>query len=207
MTLLSLHKYKSQLKISDSTSEAHVLFQHTMDKIIYDFIQLQEQERTSESMLACIYQQTRSSLFFEPSSRLVSLAKLSNHLLQLINLFNQAKLFTLTQPTTFFVKELNRYLTIELELGEWKDQSFVIKKLIWSEGDRELLINLLSVYSQHAYIQQPSEIELVDMNVGEVFRYSVRPYTSAIKNINELLECSNQSSIYGTFYSLTKEKQ
>jgi hypothetical protein len=206
MTFLSLH-LRSNQKQPPSIREEHLLFQLTIDQILSQYVNLQPHERNNESLLACIYKHTRSSAFFHPSSRLVSLAKLSNHLLQLVSTLKQEQLFTITQNVPLYIKELNRYLYIQLELGEWKDDTFVIKKVLWSNLDKELIINLISIYVHHAYIQRPREIELIDLNSGEGYRYNLRYYSYAVRDIEAILKSSNQDSIHGTFYSLTKEKQ
>ncbi|MBM7660433.1 hypothetical protein JOC85_001205 [Bacillus mesophilus] len=207
MTFLSLHPRSNQ-KQPPSIREEHTLFQLTIDQIISQYVDLQHHERNNENLLACIYKNTRNSAFFHPSFRLVSLAKLSNHLLQLVETFNKEQLFTITQNVPIYIKELNRYLFIQLEMGEWKDNnSFVIKKVLWSNMDKELIVNLISIYVHHAYIQTPKEIELIDINGKEGYRYSLRHYSSAVRSIEAVLNSSSADSLYGTFYSLTKEKQ
>ncbi|WP_246941479.1 hypothetical protein [Bacillus pinisoli] len=206
MNGLSLHN-KHHDRRSFTQLEQDLLFQQTVEEIIREYAGHSFSERNTETLLATIYKHTRNPAFFSTSSSLIALAKFSNYLLQSIGRINHTHLFSIRNSSQVSIPELNIQLSLQLELGEWKQKSFVVKKFVWNEFDKKLLTHLISLFTIKAYSQIPDEIELIDLSNGEVTISPISEYHEAILYVKQTLANVGKSSISGSFYRVTTTKK
>jgi hypothetical protein len=92
---------------------------------------------------------------------------------------------------------------LKLEIGEWKNNDYyILKKFVWGEADRQLLVDLIIIYCNYAYLKPPKEIEIFDLYAGVKTNYPLGTLQSALNRVK--LQIGNASNIREASFYLIK---
>jgi hypothetical protein len=180
--------------------EECLVFQEAIDQIILRFFSKRKQGIMQ--LLTYIHEFTRSEVFLGSPSQLASLAILSNHLLQFVSTERTKRLFIVSDTTPIYIKELNATLNVKLEVGEWDDNGYKLKKFLWGDTDRQLLVDLITIYSYYAYINMPQQLEIFDLYAGRKTVYKVNDVRSAMQRVKRRVDRGNVSTMQGASFFL-----
>ncbi|WP_078555042.1 hypothetical protein [Bacillus alkalicellulosilyticus] len=155
--------------------------QAVMNKVVSSFYLLPVQQQTQFALLQIIdahWRKVTTDLFDSKIHYFLILAKIMDHLMQHVSIQNS----NTTQPPLFvhekfqtFNHELETQFAVTVDIGEWTEDNFSIKKFL-VEADGELLqlyTHLMVVFSNAVFGKLPDKIEVISLVDGTCF--SSRP--------------------------------
>jgi hypothetical protein len=170
--------YHHVLSLNDSEIKWREIVQYIINQVVQKYYQLPLQDQNKLSILKLFDPYSNyinPQLFEERSHYYMTLAKITDHLLQfLTSRKNQHPPLFLYEKLKTYARELETHLSVTLELVEWSTQSFTIKKFL-VEADDELikLYNyLIVVFSDKAFGKLPEKIEIIQLFTGKIYTYS-----------------------------------
>jgi hypothetical protein len=164
--------------------------QYVVNKVINSFYLLPLGHRSSFHILKLIekYWKLEVKWFDSKTHYYTVLAKVTDHLIQNLNKSEgvQPPLF-LFEKYNIQSEELQTNLSMTLQVGEWSEDSFTIKKYL-VDGDKDI-INLYKhftiVLSDKAFMKLPESIEIVSLLTGKVYLF--HPTTEDLQNSYQYL--------------------
>lgn len=176
--------------------------QFVINKIVHTYYQLPLGEQTKLTALKLIghfWNQVRFNLFQSREEYYVVLAKITDHLLQFLSTNSKQPPLFLYEKLYTNVKAIESQLSITIELAEWSNKSFSIKKFLL-EADENLMErynHLVSVFFYEALGILPEKIEIVSLIDGKVSilypkEQDIPKGVQYLNYIKRLVEESNQ---------------
>jgi hypothetical protein len=170
-----LHKKQSSMTWDTALKMA-------VKQIVKSYYQLPVPERTALSILRLIERAWRGiqvSWFQSKAHYYSVLAKMTDHLLQELGTCS-----SVTPPLFLYdkykvaVRDLGIDLSVEIDVGEWTDTSFKIKKFMVEDSEevRNAFIHLIMVFSREAFQQTPDSIEFCCLMTGMKHEVCVRQF-------------------------------
>ncbi|MFZ3589319.1 hypothetical protein ACOI1C_08585 [Bacillus sp. DJP31] len=197
MNFSSIHTLNKPAHLS-LLSQEDLFIQLSIDQIIKGYYSEPVHLQNNVKLLAHIHQSTRRKVFLESPSLL---AILTNHLLSYITKEAQNLSFTMAPSKAIFIPELKGFLSVQFEVGEWTNETFKLKKYIWKETNLQLLVDIVTIYANNAYISMPEAFDVFDMQIGKKIDFKLAEVSSALARVKLVISQSKNKILQGTFYS------
>ncbi|MBE4906444.1 hypothetical protein IMZ08_00040 [Bacillus luteolus] len=170
--------YQHVLSVNTRKIKWRQAVQFIINQVVHKFYQLTVEEQHKLSALRLIESQwsmINSSIFDSKYHYYQVLAQTTDHLLQLLTAKDtQVPPIFLYEKLSTYIEELETQLSLTLDVTEWSEKSFTIKKFLL-EADEEMIHlynHLIVVFSYKAFGKLPEKIEVVTLLKGETFTYS-----------------------------------
>lgn len=153
------------------------IVQGTINKIVQSYYQLPKSSQTETNVLKLInryWNKLNIENFESKFQYYLVLAKVTDHLLKFLtserNIHPQLFLY---EKQKTFINELETDLSLTIDIAEWQDGSFTIKKyLLETDYEMAKLYNhLITVFSKHAFGKLPNKIEVICLMNGETYSH------------------------------------
>jgi CRISPR/Cas system-associated exonuclease Cas4 (RecB family) len=203
--------FKYVKKEHSSYAEWRTIVQSVVNRVVYEFYKVPPGQRTSLYVLQVLEKQWKSvpiSIFESKAHYYTVLAQLTDYLLHYLlkDITEQPPLFLYEKMQTY-MEELGISISLTLELGEWAQESFVIKKYIVDANESmiQLFWQLTAVFSYKAFDVLPKEIEIISLLEGKSRKYRPKKedIRAGIEYLHTMKQALEEPMAYGHPASMT----
>ncbi|MEH7377509.1 hypothetical protein [Neobacillus drentensis] len=157
------------------------MVQQVVNHVVFSYFRLPIEQRSATKILSLVerYWSNISPQIFESRIQYYTVtAKITDYLMQNLTAeTDSAPPLFLFEKFTSTIQELDMDLSLTIDVAEWSNSSFVVKKyLVDAEKDMLMLYNyLIAVFSKKVFNKIPSRIEVTTLLDGRKHTYFPTP--------------------------------